>query len=534
MRSMKNLSALLLAMLLTMQLALPVHAVAAEQLESAVSGTAAYVLRTVPSPQVSSIGGEWAVIGLARSGSAVPDGYFQRYYEAVEAQVTACRGVLHQRKYTEYARVILALTAIGKDPAQVAGYNLLTPLGDFDKTVWQGINGPIWALIALDAGNYPMPKNSGAGTQATRQMYVDELLARQLPDGGWSLTGKGSADPDVTGMALQALANYQSQTAVKDAVQRALTCLSALQGPDGGYAASSGSSESVVQVLVALCELGISMEDDRFIKNGHTLLDALLSYRLTDGSFAHTASGGGDSQMATEQGLYGLAAALRAATGQPSLYRMTDVASKTSADLSGKHPDVKSVPVTLPGVTFSDLSSESRAAVEALASRGILNGVGNGRFAPEASMTRAAFAILMVRALGLTPSRSGTFTDVDNAAWYAPYIDTAARYGIIRGVGDGRFDPTGTITRQQAAVMTARAAVLCGMDTTLDNSVVERVLAELDDGGDVGSWARPSMAFCRQVGLLTPAGQRIEPQRAIRRGEAAQMLYELLRRANLV
>ena len=177
---MKRICSVLLCLALCLTLA--VSAVA-EEPQKALEDTAAYLQMAVPSPQVGSIGGEWAVIGLARGGYEVSSDY----YDNVVSYVQACGGVLHERKYTEYSRLIVALSAIGADPADVAGYNLLTPLGDFDKTVWQGLNGPIWALIALDAGNYEMPVNPEAKTQATRQMYVDEILSRQLRDGGWNL-----------------------------------------------------------------------------------------------------------------------------------------------------------------------------------------------------------------------------------------------------------------------------------------------------------------------------------------------------------
>ncbi|MEG2584500.1 MAG: hypothetical protein RSA27_08340, partial [Oscillospiraceae bacterium] len=134
----------------------------------------------VKNPQVGSIGGEWAIIGLARSGASVSDEYYQKYYENVEKTVKACGGVLDEKKYTEYSRVALALTAIGKDPKNVAGFNLLKPLGDYDKTVWQGINGAIWALIALDSGEYDIPQNTEAKVQATREMYVKYILDNQL------------------------------------------------------------------------------------------------------------------------------------------------------------------------------------------------------------------------------------------------------------------------------------------------------------------------------------------------------------------
>ena len=86
--------------------------------------TAGYVAKTVASPGFGSIGGDWAVLGLARGGADVKSGYFERYYERLESYVKSCEGVLHKRKYTEYSRVALAVTAIGKDARDVAGYDL--------------------------------------------------------------------------------------------------------------------------------------------------------------------------------------------------------------------------------------------------------------------------------------------------------------------------------------------------------------------------------------------------------------------------
>ena len=93
---------------------------------------------TVKNPQVGSIGGEWAVIGLARSGYEVPEEYYQKYYATVESYVESLDGKIHDNKYTEYSRLIVSLTSIGKDPSNVGGYNLLIPLGDFNKTTRQG------------------------------------------------------------------------------------------------------------------------------------------------------------------------------------------------------------------------------------------------------------------------------------------------------------------------------------------------------------------------------------------------------------
>lgn len=526
-------------------------AVSNDVLSKAVTDSAAYMLNAVQTPQVGSIGGEWAVIGLARSGCEVPQSYWDNYYETVEDYVKACKGNLHDKKYTEYSRLIVALTAIGADPADVADYNLLTALGDYDKTIWQGLNGPIWALIALDSGNYDMPVNPKAKTQATRQMYIDRILKCQLPDGGWSLfggteaatAGYDTSDPDITGMALQALAKYQDQPAVAEATKEALACMSKMQDRSGGFSSwGTANSESCVQMIVALCELGIPLTDSRFVKDGHTMLDNLLTFRQSDGSFLHTKSGSGSNQMASEQGFYGLVAAQRAAEGKSSLYRMNDVTIRvtgstgtSAAGLPGKNAAVQKQPITAPGTTFTDISAhKNQPAVEALAARGILNGKDDGLFHPDDTMTRAEFAATVVRALGLTPKAVTKFSDVASSAWYAGYVGTAYTYGIVNGKSDTAFDPSGTISRQEAALMVTRAAKLCGMDTAMDTASVRDILAQFSDYMKTAAWAREGLAFCYQEGILDDSALEIQGTVAIRRCEIAQMIFNLLGSAELL
>lgn len=308
------------ALALLLLFALTLSACAAPAEKTRLEKTADYLLSTVTEPACGSVGGEWTVIGLARSGCAVQDGYFDGYYERLCQTLRACGGVLDERKNTEYSRVILALTAIGKNPSDAAGYDLLLPLADYDHTVSQGLNGPIWALIALDSGAYVLPQTAG-GTQASRERYLQTILDAQTQSGAWGLV-PGSEDVDMTAMALQALAKYTGDAAVDAAVSRALEWLGAAQRPNGCYVSyGSENSESAAQVLVALCELGIPVTDERFVKNGSTLVDVLGRFGLDDGSFRHTMDGESDL-MATEQCMYALAAADRAARGESSLYRM--------------------------------------------------------------------------------------------------------------------------------------------------------------------------------------------------------------------
>ena len=288
-------------------------------------------MATLDTPTVNSTGGEWMVIGLARSGRTVPAGYYDNVVEYVKAKADANER-LHPAKVTDNARVILALTAIGKDVTNVGGHNLLKGLDNMDYVQTQDINGPIFTLIALDSHNYPTMGD------VTREKLIQVILDAQLPDGGWNLSGE-NADPDMTAMAIQALAPYyKTNETVKAAVDKALEALSALQRTDGGFGSwGTVNSESCAQVIVALTALGIDpTADSRFVKNGHTVLDALAGFYVTGGGFRHTA-GGERNDMATEQGYYALAAYYRFVNGQTRLYDMSDVAIQTGGTSGGNN-----------------------------------------------------------------------------------------------------------------------------------------------------------------------------------------------------
>ncbi|QHT59813.1 DUF4430 domain-containing protein [Paenibacillus lycopersici] len=305
--------------------------------ERQIALTASYLQKTVPSPAVSTLGGEWTVLGLARSGLAIPASYYDAYEANLKQTLEAKSGVLHSVKYTEYDRVILALSAMGKSVTNAAGYSLLEKLADFDALTKQGINGPIFALIALDSKQYAIPAASGAKTQTTRELLVDYILKRHAGGGGWAL-GEGSAsDPDVTAMAIQALAPYAgSSKEVRSAIDEALAWLSANQQADGGFASNgANNAESAAQVVVALTGLGIDPHADaRFVKNGHSAIDALLGFAAADGGFYHVKTGeagnggaapGVEDPMAADQSMYALVAYDRLLKGQTRLYDMTDV-----------------------------------------------------------------------------------------------------------------------------------------------------------------------------------------------------------------
>ena len=291
----------------------------------------------------SAYGSEWHILGLARSQYAGCDEIFEKYYEDVVKVLKENSGVLSKKKYTEYSRVIVAVKAIGRNPKNTGGYDVTAKLLEKENVAIQGLNGPIWALIALNTDGYA---DSSAEFKKTAKEYISYILDAEKDGGGWSLnSSETNADVDITGMALTALAPYYKEDSrVKEAADRALAWLSEVQKDDGAYASwGTVNSESCAQVTVALTSLGIDPnKDERFIKNGKSVIDGLLGF-YTDGGFKHVSTGKLNA-MATEQGYYALTAYFRFTGGKTSLYDMSDTGDATPAALTkAKIVSVKSV-----------------------------------------------------------------------------------------------------------------------------------------------------------------------------------------------
>ncbi|RXI52261.1 hypothetical protein DP124_08635 [Clostridium tetani] len=304
----------------------------------------AYILKNVENPSLGTGKGEWSILCLARGNYPVPKGYYDKYYKNVVKEVQNAKGNLHKVKYTEHSRLILGLASIGRDIKDVGGYNQLEKLADFKTVIRQGINGPIFALIALDTHNYEIPIVNNVKVQTTRDMLVQYILDKEIKKGkenagGWALYGE-TPDPDITAMAIQGLTPYyKGNPEVKAAVDRAISWLSSAQKDDGGYSSwGSINSESIAQVVVALTGLGINPHtDSRFIKKGNSAIDALLTFADPKGGFMHVKPGGNTNGgaaagvidgMATDQGTYALIAYDRFVNSKNRLYDMTDVIVK--------------------------------------------------------------------------------------------------------------------------------------------------------------------------------------------------------------
>ena len=302
--------------------------------DEAYAGAKAYIQSAVSAPVVSYLFGEWAVLGQARAKVPLSEAYIAAYYEKVVAYVQknmGADGVLvdpesRNPTVTDNERIILALTAIGKDPANVGGKNLLTALQDKDimkvtDTSNTDINGLVMGLLALNSRNYT----------SDTSWLVQAVLEQQNKDGSWSASAdtKPVGDVDMTAMALQALAPYYKDggnETVNTAVEKALNWLS------GKYRSGYDSSESCAQVVIALSALNLDANTDaRFTKTveGKTLsvLGNLLQYRVAEnGGFKHQFADKAVNEMATEQALCAMAAYARFTEKANALYDMTDAA----------------------------------------------------------------------------------------------------------------------------------------------------------------------------------------------------------------
>lgn len=303
--------------------------------DEAYAGAKAYIQSAVSAPVVSYLFGEWAVLGQARAKVPLSEAYIAAYYEKVVAYVQknmGADGVLvdpesRNPTVTDNERIVLALTAIGKDPANVGGKNLLAALQDKDimkvtDTSYTDINGLVMGLLALNSRNYT----------SDTSWLVQAILGQQNADGSWSASAdtKPASDVDMTAMALQALAPYYKDggnETVNTAVNKALQWLS-----DKYKGTGYTSAESCAQVVIALSALNLDANTDaRFTKTveGKTLsvLGNLLQYRVAEnGGFKHQFADKAVNEMATEQALCAMAAYARFTEKANALYDMTDAA----------------------------------------------------------------------------------------------------------------------------------------------------------------------------------------------------------------
>ncbi len=241
---------------------------------------------------------------------------------------------LSKVKVTDMQRAAFTLLACGEDIRNIEGHNLLADCtynrAKFKPLDSQGANSAAYALLLLDSDDFSVPDKA----ENTRDDIIKMILDKELDGGGFALFGS-AADIDVTTIVIQALAPYKNRSAVKKVVEKSLSILSERQTADGSYKsfAQKTCAESTAQVILALTANGINpVSDSDFIKNGNSVLDGLLNFRLEGGGFSHF-EGDGFNNIATYQSLCALVSYYRFMNGNKFFYDYKSKAEEKTAEL---------------------------------------------------------------------------------------------------------------------------------------------------------------------------------------------------------
>ncbi len=188
-------------------------------------------------------------------------------------------------------------------------------------------------------------------------------------------------------------------------------------------------------------------------------------------------------------------------------------------------------------VTFTDVANHwSKNTVNDMGSRMVVTGTGNGNYEPGRSITRAEFAAIAVRAMGLQKGATESdFTDVTLTDWFNGYVDTATAYSLITGYDSKTYGPNDMITREQAMAILARAMKLTGLNTNLTDGEKSTILSKYTDGASVSDYAKTSVAMCIKTGVVTgSSATTLSPKAYVTRAEVAAMVQRLLQKSGLI
>jgi len=528
-----------------------------------INAASRYELETVTAPTVSSIGGDWTVMSLLRglyTGADyinyIPSTYFSGYLDRVAAYVDQKNGDLDASKSSEWSKVILALTALGADIESVGngGYNFIEKLSEsFTFAKKQGINGPIWEIIAMNTGGYSF---LGTGTEDTNTFgkMIDYILGMELSTaGGWSLSATATTpNADITGMTLQAIAPYYGNetlyagtgatTSYADfckAVERGIYTLSDIQQLNGGYGSwGTINSGSIAQVIVALTGLGIDPlatnvgltnidKTCSFVKSGSTvdgvwtnnMIDALLTFWAAGtgsspevGGFKLSTTGSGSTAvnaMATDQALYALIAYDRFRNREKTLYDMTDMSDGQYRSMTAKSyivtyilPDGSSYGTYSPYSTVTLTGSASAYATE------------DGYWNTQADGSGAGYA---PGELLVMPEHNIVLYAQEKATQEKVYLNLSTEHiAYISGYDDGMFRPNADISRAEAAMLIYKL---------IDEPDKEAAYSGSFEDVPEGAWYDQAVSYLQSYGIVTGDGAgHFRPLENITRAEFTAIL----------
>ncbi|GEM_PF-1160605 len=188
-------------------------------------------------------------------------------------------------------------------------------------------------------------------------------------------------------------------------------------------------------------------------------------------------------------------------------------------------------------MTFADVAGHwSEAIVNEMGSRLVVSGVGGGNYNPDLAITRAEFAAIMVRGLGLRLEQGNVpFTDVSGTEWYGSAVNTAAKFGLINGYEDNTFRPQNKITRQEAMTIVARAMPTTGLREQLEGKDLSQVLRGFKDAKLVAGWAKEGVSLSVAAEVIRGrTADALAGNSFITRAEVAAIVQRLLKKSDLI
>ncbi len=455
---------------------------------------------------------DFEIMVLALADKEKKPQQFERLQDSIIQQVKNGKG--NFRKVTDRARIVLAARSVKLQPSNIGGYNMVESLVNHENIEMQGVNGPGFALIAYDATGLKLPAN----TLNSRENLKKIILGYQNADGGYPLAKGGKSDPDVTAMVLTALAPYQKEETVKKGTDKAIAYLSSVQKPDGGFLSQGiSTSESVSQVIIALCALGIDPLDSRFVKGEKgefDLLSNLFSFQNKDGGFSHTLGEKTDT-MATEQGSLAI------------------LAYEKLLNRDGKQGvciyDMQHIKYN-PFLDESEIASWAKTSVNNCQQLGIMTGDERQNFLPKRNLNRAEASKIMASILQLPPylepssgsEESIEFQDVLHNAWYYETIRSAVKAGVLSGRGEGVLDPEGSISREELAVILVRSLGL-----PKEKAVGESELIIPLDMDTVSPYAKEAVMIAYSGKLMQGSDGNFDPKGKVSREMIAVIMERI-------
>lgn len=278
-------------MIMTMAVGMTACGGGSFDLDKEINQAAEWVMEAFPSPGVGSVGGDWAVKGVSASGIENDSlgEYFERYYDDVRVNTKQSEGIIDEFYYTGNARVVIGVESVGKDSTDVEGYNLVEPLDNYKKVTDQGINAAAYALIASNVADADLENEEN---------YIKFILDEAESNKLYEKTDKA----DYAAIVIEGLSFYDDREEVKEMIEKCIGCLSEAQLEDG----SLGNCESTAEAIMALTCAGVDqMSDERFVKDGKTLIDGLMLYKAKDG-YLHMADDEETDYMSAEKALLAL------------------------------------------------------------------------------------------------------------------------------------------------------------------------------------------------------------------------------------